>query len=106
MPTQQAKTTQPLKPRGLEQLEKGKTAAADKTEALADTVDDLAERVAEEHPTLAQYAHQLSGGMARLADNLRQGNLDELVSKAQAAARNNPALFILGSVAVGFALSR
>lgn len=106
MASNETGTTQKIKQRGIEQLEKGKTVAADKAQSLAGAVDDVAESVAQEHPTLAQYAHQVSGGMARLADKLRQGNIEDLISSAQTLARNNPALFIAGSVAVGFALSR
>jgi hypothetical protein len=69
------------------------------------------DRVSEElkgqnQESLAAYAGQLAGSMKNLADSLRQRNLDELVNDTQQLARSNPTLFLMGSVAVGIALSR
>jgi hypothetical protein len=55
---------------------------------------------------LAEYAQRLSEGVARVADHVRHRSLDELTADAQMLARRNPAVFLVGSVAVGLALSR
>lgn len=44
--------------------------------------------------------------MVRFADDLRGRNVDELVGDLNRMARNNPGLFIAGSIALGFGLTR
>lgn len=95
-----------LKDEARDRLEEGKNAAADQAERAADTLNDVAARVGEENQTLAQYAQRVSEGVSRLADRLRTRNLDDLSADVQSLARRNPTMFLLGSVAVGFALSR
>jgi hypothetical protein len=70
-------------------------------------VDRVSEELKGQHQeSLADYAGQLAGSMKNFAESLRQRNLDELVNDTQQLARNNPTLFLMGSVAVGIALSR
>jgi hypothetical protein len=95
-----------LKETGRDNLEQGKQTAAEKTDAVADALQETADHLREQHGSLAEYAHGLSEAVARLADHLRHRSLDELSSDAQALARRNPAVFLVGSVAVGLALSR
>jgi hypothetical protein len=74
---------------------------------LAGVVDRMSEELrGQDQESLADYAGQLAGSMKNFAENLRQRNLDELVRDTQQLARSNPALFVMGSVAVGIALSR
>ncbi len=74
---------------------------------LAGVVDRVSEELkSQNQESLADYAGQLAGSMKDFAESLRQRNLDELVKDTQQLARNNPTLFLMGSVAVGIALSR
>ena len=102
-----AGVAQDLKQQGQEQLETRKQTAADQTEKLASVIDRAAEELkGQDQHSLAEYAGQLAGSMKSFADNLRERSLDELVKDTQQLARNNPTVFLMGSVAVGIALSR
>lgn len=83
-------------------------------ERAAKSAEDLAragQRAAEDLETRGQHdlaaglryaAHKISG----LADGLHQRSANDLLHDAEDLARRNPALFIGGSIALGFALSR
>jgi hypothetical protein len=102
-----AGVAQDMKRQGQEQFETRKQTAADQTEKLADVVERVSEELkGQDQESLADYAGQLAGSMKNFAESLRQRNLDELVKDTQQLARNNPTLFLMGSVAVGIALSR
>jgi hypothetical protein len=107
MKNEAAGAAQDVKRQGQEQFEAGKETAANQTEKLAGVVDRISEELkGQDQESLADYAGQLAGSMKSFADSLRQRNLDELVRDTQQLARNNPTLFLMGSVAVGIALSR
>ncbi len=91
---------------GRQQLEQGKSAAADQVQQLADVVSDAAGNLQRGNSTLAGYAGELASGMQRFSHSLRDRSVDELVGETQQLARRNPAIFLLGSVALGVALSR
>ena len=98
---------QDVKRQGQEQFEARKQTAANQTEQLAGMVDRVSQELKDQNQeSLADYAGQLAGSMKNFADSLRQRNLDELVNDTQQLARSNPTLFLMGSVAVGIALSR
>ena len=102
-----AGVAQDVKRQGQEQFEARKQTAADQTEKLAGVMDRVSEELkGQNQDSLADYAGQLAGGMKNFAESLRQRNLDELVKDTQQLARSNPTLFLMGSVAVGIALSR
>ncbi len=44
--------------------------------------------------------------MKGLADKLHDSSIEDLVEETRRAARRNPELFLLGSIAIGVALSR
>jgi hypothetical protein len=81
---------------------------------VADEIDRLSEATAaaadayrqQDGEGLAAYAHDLSDSMARFGQRLRERNVEDLARDARRLARENPAAFLLGSVAVGFGLSR
>lgn len=105
--TRQAQATaEQLKEKARGGVEAGKSAAAQQGEALASAVGRAAEQLQESNQTLADYAHGLSRGIADAAQKLRNRSVDEFLADAHALARNNPTLFILGSVGAGIALSR
>jgi hypothetical protein len=102
-----AAVAEDVKRQGSEQFEARKHTAADQTEKLAGVVDRVSEELrGQDQESLADYAGQLAGSMKNFAESLRQRNLDELVKDTQQLARSNPTLFVMGSVAVGIALSR
>lgn len=83
--------------------ESASAAARGTAEAFDRTAGNLS---AEGQETLAQAASYLSGRLSALAEQLESRSLDDLMGQARRLARDNPALFVGGSVAIGFALSR
>jgi hypothetical protein len=74
---------------------------------FADAVDSAASRLSElEHEGLADYAHHMASYLADVSDRLRAKSVDELADDVKRLADRNPALFVLGSVALGIGLSR
>jgi hypothetical protein len=95
------------KRQGQEQFETHKHTAADQTEKLAGVVERVAEEFkGQDQQSLADYAGELAGGMKSFAENMRNKTLEDVIKDTQQLARNNPTLFLMGSVAVGIALSR
>ena len=92
---------------GKERLAAQTEHAATGVEHLADAVDTAASRLSElEHQGLADYASQLASYLGDMSGKLREKNVDELARDVRVIAQRNPALFLLGSVAVGLGLSR
>ncbi|MET1077693.1 MAG: hypothetical protein ABWY06_06700 [Pseudomonas sp.] len=55
---------------------------------------------------LSHYVSDVADGMLDFAGKLRGKSVDELIHDASDLARNNPTLFIAGSIAIGFGLTR
>ena len=92
---------------GKAQLDSGLGQAAGQVEGVARVIDETAARLRNEnHEGLAAYASQVAGSIENIANRLRNSSVDELATEARQLARSNPALFLLGSVAVGFGLTR
>ncbi|MEX2124179.1 MAG: hypothetical protein WD795_09825 [Woeseia sp.] len=84
----------------------GSERAAAGVDDLADAVDTAACRLSQlEHQGLADYTHQLASYLSDMSGKLRETNVDELAVDVRRIAQRNPALFLLGSVAVGLGLS-
>ncbi len=94
--------------------DKGKEKAEAMTDTAADALDDaetIAEKQAEElerlgWDNLSGYVHEMADGIGHLSTQLRDKSVDELVRSAAELARRNTGLFLLGSIAIGFGLSR
>lgn len=83
------------------------TATGESIQELTDAIDAAAESLSEkDREGLARYARQLSGSIGTLADDLQSKNIEQLTEDVKSLARNNPNGFLLGSIAVGFGLSR
>jgi hypothetical protein len=83
----------------------GKAAdALDDFEAAADAEADELERRGWDN--LSEYVRDMADGIGGLSENLRHKSVDELVRHAAELARRNTGLFVLGSIAIGFGLSR
>lgn len=88
-------------------IESGSQRAAENVDEIAEAIGTAASRLSDsEHESLAEYAHQLSSQLSGLSTRLRERNVDQLVADVRNIAHRNPALFVLGSVAVGIGLSR
>lgn len=81
--------------------------AADQIEALAQGAKRFASEL-EEKDTLgmSDYLTDMAESMTGLAGNLRGKSAEQLLHDGADLARSNPALFIAGSIALGFGLSR
>jgi hypothetical protein len=92
---------------GKAQLDSSLGEAAGQVEQVAKVIDETAARLKKEnHEGLAAYASQVAGSIESVANRLRNSSVDELATDARQLARTNPTLFLLGSVAVGFGLTR
>lgn len=60
----------------------------------------------QQYGSLSDAVSELSSNVTALADRLQNKNVDELIRDASQFARKNPALFLAGSVAIGFGLTR
>lgn len=90
-----------------EKAEAGKHRLVDEADNLSDAIDAAASNLDDhDREGLARYARELSSNLANAAGQLEGRSVDELANDAKRLARNNPALFMLGSIAVGFGLSR
>lgn len=81
--------------------------AADQIEALAKGAKSVVSEL-ESKDTLgmSDYLADMADSMSGLAGNLRGKSAEQLLHDGAELARNNPALFIAGSIALGFGLSR
>lgn len=96
-----------IKNQGKAQLDSYRGTAADELEKVAQSVKAAAGELENQDSTgLSHYVSDMAQSMVDLADNLRGKSVDELVGEVNRLARNNPALFIAGSVALGFGLTR
>lgn len=95
------------KEHGSAQFEQYRDTAVDQIENLAHSAHSAAEQMQDGDTLgLSHYATDLAQNMTTLAGNLRGKSIDELLQQAGRLARDNPALFVTGSVALGFGLSR
>ena len=96
-----------VKHQGKAQLENYRGSAADELEKVARSAKAAAaELEQQDRAGLSHYVSDMAQSMVEFADDLRGKSVDELVGEVNRLARNNPALFIAGSVALGFGLTR
>ena len=89
-----------------QQFESGKERVEVQLDTVASAVDDAARRLdADGHP-FASYAGELSTQLKNLSEKIETSSVDELASSTRRLARENPGLFMLGGVALGFVASR
>lgn len=100
-------TAQQAAEAGKERLESGAEQAAGSVDAVADAVGTAASRLGDmDHEGLADYANRLASWLSDMSGKLRSRNVDEITGDLRGMAARNPALFFLGSIGVGLALSR
>jgi hypothetical protein len=92
---------------GAAQFEQYRDSAAEQIKTLAQTAQSAAQQLqGNDTLGLSHYVTDIAQSMSTLADNLRNKSAEQLLQQASNLARENPALFITGSVALGFGLSR
>lgn len=99
------KVAERLKEEGKQRLERGKTSAADQVEHVASALKSASNELGSQS-TLGSYANQLADSIGRFGTRLREGSVEALASDMQAVARRNPALFVVGGLALGIVLAR
>ncbi|MFC4312584.1 hypothetical protein ACFPN2_26105 [Steroidobacter flavus] len=91
---------------GKQKIESGKRAAADQIDEIADAIDLAGSQLDGSQPTLANYAAKLAEGVGGLATRLREDSLEDLYHEVRRLAARHPAMFVMGSAAIGLAIAR
>lgn len=87
--------------------ESGRHRISEEAGNLSDAIDAAASNLDDnDREGLARYTRELSSNLSQAAGQLEGKSVDELANDAKRLARENPAMFMLGSIAVGFGLSR
>jgi len=95
------------KSEGKAKVEDARRTAADKVDTLADSAQAAAARLRDDDiGHLSEYVSSLADSMTKLSSSLREKSGDEVLRDIGRLARENPALFVTGGVAVGFGLAR
>lgn len=96
-----------VKEQGAEQYEHYRDLAAEQLDSLVEGAQSAASALeGKDSLGLSQYLAQLASGLGSFADQVRDKSAEELLHKGAQLARDNPAVFLAGSVAIGFGLSR
>jgi hypothetical protein len=91
----------------MEKLEGVKGRLAEGVERVAAAVDRTADNVeADGDDTVSGFGRSLSSLMRQLAGGLRERDVEEFARELGSMARRNPGVFLAGSVALGFGVSR
>lgn len=81
--------------------------AADQLGAIAQSAQAAADELQDKDTLgLAHYVSDVAQSLTGLAEDLRGKSAEQLLQQAGTLARENPALFLTGSIAIGFGLSR
>ncbi|GGM01899.1 hypothetical protein ACFQDN_16580 [Pseudomonas asuensis] len=92
---------------GKGQIDRYSDKAANEIETVANSFKAAASELSDQDRAgLSGYVSDIAQSMAGLADTLRGKSADELIQEAGRLARENPALFLTSSIAIGFGLSR
>lgn len=88
-------------------LDHYKDSAADQLENLAQNAQTAAQHMQDQDSLgLSRYVGDVARQMTGLADNLRNKNAEQLLHEAGRLARDNPLLFLAGSIVLGLGVSR
>ena len=92
---------------GTEQFGRHRDSAAEQIENLAKTASAAAEELQDKDTLgISHYISDIAESLSAFATSMRGKSAEEMLQQAGRLARENPALFVTGSVAVGFGLSR
>ncbi|WP_273805692.1 MULTISPECIES: hypothetical protein [unclassified Pseudomonas] len=100
-------TVQDAKQEGAAHFEHYRDTAADQLGAIAQGAQAAADELEDKDTLgLAHYVSDMAQSLTGLAEDLRGKSAEQLLHQAGTLARENPALFLTGSIAIGFGLSR
>jgi hypothetical protein len=85
---------------------RSKSAGADAVAGVARTAEALADTVAPDSPAIAEYVRGAGQKIDRLASDLREKKVGDLLSSAAEFGRSQPVIMLAGAALIGFALSR
>ncbi|WP_125833301.1 hypothetical protein [Pseudomonas sp. v388] len=92
---------------GAEQYEHYRDLAAEQLDSLVEGAQSAASALeGKDSLGISQYLSQLASGLGSFADQVRDKSAEDLLHSGARLARENPALFLAGSVAIGVGLSR
>lgn len=81
--------------------------AADEMDSISHAAQAAADALQDEHhEKLSAYVGDMAGYVGEMASNLKNKNVDDLVSDAKRMAHKNPTLFIAGGIALGLGIAR
>ena len=84
----------------------GKTSGADYVGTLANTIRRAAREFDTDLPIAGKYIRSAASQVEGVSDQIRNGNLNDLVRKTQSFARNQPTAFLGLAVLAGFGAVR
>jgi hypothetical protein len=87
-------------------VDEQKNRAADGLGGIADVIRNAGNELRMENETLASYVDAASDQMRRLADQIREKGVAEMMDDVSQFARRRPALFIGGAFLVGIGIAR
>lgn len=87
-------------------FEQGREATTEQLDSASEDLNDVAKTLEENDSPFASYAAELSDQLSSFSGKLSTSSIDDLVGGARSLARDNPAAFMLGSMAIGLAASR
>ena len=93
-------------PKAEDIADRSKAAGADAVAGVARTAQALADTVAGDSPALAEYVRGAGQKIDRLASDLRDKKVGDLLTSAAEFGRSQPVIMLAGAALVGFALSR
>lgn len=100
-------TGEKIKNESKSKTESAKRNAADQLDEYTHVTESIANTLHEEHhETLSAYVSEIAGYVSNISSGLREKSADDLMRDAKSMARQNPALFIAGSVAIGLGIAR
>jgi hypothetical protein len=85
---------------------RSKAAGADAVAGVARTAEALADTVAPNAPAIAEYVRGAGQKIDKLASDLREKNVGDLLTAAAEFGRSQPVIMLAGAALLGFALSR
>lgn len=99
--------SQEAKQQATQALDENRDRAADELDKIAQAARAAASELEDRQDEgLSNYVSDMARSIGSLANSLREKSMDDLVQDAKQMARNNPTLFLAGSIAIGLGLSR
>lgn len=96
----------PVKDKAIEVASQQKDAGADQLQTAGRAVHGAARELEDAMPQIAGYVHDVGQQLEKFASDIRNGSIDELMSKLGALSKDQPALVFGGALLAGLALTR